>query len=331
MFAIASYITPLLMGYLDKYVELRQEDFKINFWEGDATLKTVKLRTDFFEKLLQIPVIFKSGQIKELKIYVPWHKINSEPIVITLKTVECVLKVRDTAYDDHSSSHSSEQVKKQLQAAKAKQKLKRQDSEVLPPGYMQGMISRILNNITLVIDNLVIKFVEDDIVLSVNVMSAECYPVDINWNRAFVDFNPPEFTSRKVLKFCDLTVCMDRADASGNIKSYEQPLLFKCIVACRILMTYDSLNAKLPKLTRFNLFCEELKATISDNQLPIFIRLIELCIALYYGVIHIPVSEKKLEPDKQEVTRSSADETNQAGNEVNAYGQGWGVNGRGRL
>ncbi|KAK6186959.1 hypothetical protein SNE40_006214 [Patella caerulea] len=324
MFAIASYITPLLMGYLDKYVELRQEDFKINFWEGDATLKTVKLRTDFFEKLLQIPVIFKSGQIKELKIYVPWHKINSEPIVITLKTVECVLKVRDTAYDDNSSSHSSEQVKKQLQAAKAKQKLKRTDSEVLPPGYMQGMISRILNNITLVIDNLVIKFVEDDIVLSVNVMSAECYPVDINWNRAFVDFNPPEFTSRKVLKFCDLTVCMDRADASGNIQSYEQPLLFKCIVACRILMTYDSVNAKLPKLTRFNLFCEELKATISDNQLPIFIRLIELCIALYYGVIHIPVSEKKLEPDKQEVTRSSADETNEAGNEVNAYGQGWG-------
>lgn len=55
--------------------------------------------------------------------------------------------------------------------------------EDLPPGYLQSLINRILNNLNIVVNNLIVKFVEDDIVLSINVKSAECYSVDQDWIR----------------------------------------------------------------------------------------------------------------------------------------------------
>lgn len=54
-------------------------------------------------------------------------------------------------------------------------------------GYVQSLIRRVVNNVNIVVNNLILKYVEDDIVLSVNITSAECYTVDDIWERAFMD------------------------------------------------------------------------------------------------------------------------------------------------
>ena len=54
-------------------------------------------------------------------------------------------------------------------------------------GYVQSLIRRVVNNVNIVVNNLILKYVEDDIVLSVNITSAECYTVDEIWERAFMD------------------------------------------------------------------------------------------------------------------------------------------------
>lgn len=54
-------------------------------------------------------------------------------------------------------------------------------------GYVQSLIRRVVNNVNIVVNNLILKYVEDDIVLSVNITSAECYTVDDLWERAFMD------------------------------------------------------------------------------------------------------------------------------------------------
>ena len=56
-----------------------------------------------------------------------------------------------------------------------------------PSGYVQSLIRRVANNVNIVVNNLILKYVEDDIVLSVNITSAECYTVDELWDRAFMD------------------------------------------------------------------------------------------------------------------------------------------------
>ncbi|XP_031724466.1 LOW QUALITY PROTEIN: vacuolar protein sorting-associated protein 13B, partial [Anarrhichthys ocellatus] len=44
---------------------------------------------------LKLPFTFMSGHIHELRIHVPWTKLGSEPVVITINTMECILKLRD--------------------------------------------------------------------------------------------------------------------------------------------------------------------------------------------------------------------------------------------
>ncbi|KAK3772280.1 hypothetical protein RRG08_039097 [Elysia crispata] len=287
MFKLESYITPLLMGYLDKYVKLRQEDFQLSLWGGDAVLNNLDLRLDELEKVVQLPVMFQSGHIHELRLHVPWTKLGSEPVVITINTVECIVKVRDTAYETGSSGKSASSPGK---ASQQRQKAKRraQPTEDLPPGYLQSIVNRIVNNVTFIMNNLILKFVEDDIVLSVNIKSAECYSVDKEWNRAFVDLTPHDLALRKIINFADLTVCLDKTNASGHIESYQEPMAYRCAVTCRFHMEYDSVTAKFPRTSRFNLYCDTLQLTLTDTQLPMFVRLVQLCIAMYYGLLDIP-------------------------------------------
>lgn len=49
----------------------------------------------FIFKELKLPFTFLSGHIHELRIHVPWTKLGSEPVVITINTMECILKLKD--------------------------------------------------------------------------------------------------------------------------------------------------------------------------------------------------------------------------------------------
>jgi len=53
-------------------------------------------------------------------------------------------------------------------------------------------------------------------------------------------------------------------------------------------MRYENLSAKLPFITKLNVLCEKLDMSLTDTQLPMFCRLMELCIALYYGTLELP-------------------------------------------
>lgn len=302
MFKIESYIAPLLMGYVDKYVKLNQEDFQISLWGGDAVLNNLDLRLHAIENAIHLPITFKSGHIHELRLHVPWTKLGSEPVVITVNTIECILKLRDTPYSDTASSKSEGG---KMKTSQSKARLRRQEMEELPPGYLQSLMNKIVNNVTIIVNNLIIKFVEDDIVLSLNVKSAEIYSVDMNWMRSFIELTQSELVLRRAINFCDLTVCLDKRDASGKIENYQDPLIYRCSVACRLHMTHDSIHNKLPTVTKLCVCCDKLDLSLTDTQLPMFIRLIQLFLALYYGTFDFPsaASTPSHEPSQQEVAR----------------------------
>lgn len=305
MFKIESYIAPLLMGYIDKYVKLRTEDFQLSLWGGDVVLNNLDLRLDVIEEAIQLPIIFKSGHIHELRMHVPWTKLRSEPVVITINTIECILKVRDTGYDNDSSKSSSSSFHRSASQQKLKVKQKPEAPD-LPPGYLQSLVSKIVNNVNIVVNNLILKFVEDDIVLSINVKSAECYSVDKDWARAFVELSPLELVLRKVVSFCDLTVCLDKSDASGKIEMYQDPVLYRSSITCRLHTVYESLHSKFPSVTKLNMFCDKVELTLTDTQLPMCIRLVQLCLAIYYGTLGHSDSDRDqtVEPVSQEVQRA---------------------------
>ncbi|KAM9851512.1 intermembrane lipid transfer protein VPS13B [Aulostomus maculatus] len=287
---LESYVTPLLMSYVNKYIKnLKPSDLQLSLWGGDVVLSKLDLKLDVLEQELKLPFTFMSGHIHELRIHVPWTKLGSEPVVITINTMECILKLRDGDQDDHESCSSSTS-RSVSDSSKAVAKPRRLHQATpsdpdLPPGYVQSLIRRVVNNVNVVVNNLILKYVEDDIVLSVNITSAECYTVDDLWERAFMDITAPELVLRKVINFADCTVCLDKRNASGKIEFYQDPLLYKCSFRTRLHFTYDNINSKIPSVIKIQTMVECLKLSITDQQLPMFIRILELIIALYYGEI----------------------------------------------
>ncbi|XP_072324555.1 intermembrane lipid transfer protein VPS13B-like isoform X5 [Scyliorhinus torazame] len=289
---LESYVTPILMSYVNRYIKnLKPSDLQLSLWGGDVVLSKLELKLDVLEQELKLPFTFLSGHIHELRIHVPWTKLGSEPVVITINTMECILKLKDDAQDDHESCGSSSTNRstttesiKSLAKTRRIQQVTSTDPD-LPPGYVQSLIRRVVNNVNIVVNNLILKYVEDDIVLSVNITSAECYTVDEFWDRAFMDILAPELVLRKVINFSDCTVCLDKRNASGKIEFYQDPLLYKCSFCTRLHFTYDNLNSKIPSVIKIQALVESLKLSITDQQLPMLIRIIQLGIALYYGEI----------------------------------------------
>lgn len=54
-----------------------------------------------------------------------------------------------------------------------------------PPGYMQALVRRIVSNIALRVHHLIVKYVQDDIVMSLNVKHLAVDSAGPNWEPAF--------------------------------------------------------------------------------------------------------------------------------------------------
>ncbi|XP_058524570.1 intermembrane lipid transfer protein VPS13B isoform X2 [Ochotona princeps] len=288
---LESYVTPILLSYVNRYIKnLKPSDLQLSLWGGDVVLSKLELKLDVLEQELKLPFTFLSGHIHELRIHVPWTKLGSEPVVITINTMECILKLKDGMQDEHESCGSNSTNRSVTESTKASVKPRRIQHAAptdpdLPPGYVQSLIRRVVNNVNIVINNLILKYVEDDIVLSVNITSADCYTVSELWDRAFMDISANDLVLRKIINFSDCTVCLDKRNASGKIEFYQDPLLYKCSFRTRLHFTYDNLNSKMPSVIKIHTLVESLKLSITDQQLPMFIRIIQLGIALYYGEI----------------------------------------------
>lgn len=59
------------------------------------------------------------------------------------------------------------------------------DRAEAPPGYIKSIVTKVVNNITINCNNLILKYVEEDIVLSVNVRFLSMQTVDNKWEPAF--------------------------------------------------------------------------------------------------------------------------------------------------
>jgi vacuolar protein sorting-associated protein 13B len=204
MFKLESYITPIILSYVDKYVKnikaeqsqvsaglLSAEDvvadlssLQLSLWGGDAVFSNLDLRLDVLEQELRLPFTFVSGHIHELQIHVPWTRLHAEPIVITINTIggpmslvgldnrandlvasfpECVLKLpteSDPDTEGSSSLDSSSVVQVGSASARKKppqERKKQKEETAAPPGYVQSLVNKIISNVCVVCNNLILK------------------------------------------------------------------------------------------------------------------------------------------------------------------------------
>lgn len=318
MFKLESYLTPWLLSYLDKYVKLKPEDFQLSLWGGDAVFNKLDLRLNVIENLTSIPIAFKSGVIHELRIHVPWTKLNNEPVVVTINTLEFVAKLKDvdaspSKQANNSSSFSNAKSPSSLSTnlntdTTQVQQQQQQQSQAVPAGYIQNIINKVLFNICIIVNNVIVKFVEDDMVLSLSMKSAECYTVNERWEKAFVDVSLNNNQLKKILQLNDVTICLDRLENRRNskINFYQDPFIYRFSVESRLNFAYASasnnaLNPQL-ELIKMNFYCRKLDVSITDHQLPMLIRLIELISAIMDGTLDLPEATQHDETKNSSLT-----------------------------
>ena len=148
--------------------------------------------------------MFLSGKIYKFQLHVPWTRLIYEPVVITIDTMEFIVKLKDSsdAVTKSQDHHHMEELEKEIESAKLK------EMETLPPGYVQSILNKVINNVSFIINNIIIKYVEDDIVFSVNVKSVNFHSADENWQKSFIELTLPELLLRKICDVTDLTICL---------------------------------------------------------------------------------------------------------------------------
>nr|XP_029723384.1 vacuolar protein sorting-associated protein 13B-like [Aedes albopictus] len=279
MFKIESYITPIILSYVEKYVKnIRPEDSQVSLWGGEVVFQNLDLKLDVLEEELSLPFQFLSGHIHELAIRVPWTKIASEPIVITINTIEFVLKLQEPG--------------NRTAPRKDANKRSKNSEEAPPPGYMASLINRIANNITIRCHNVILKYVEEDIVVSMNIQQLSMESADGRWNPAFVDISPTRISLRKLINVVDLTICLDKRNSAGKIEVCQEPVLYRSTLQARVLMKYSNLPASQDRssITRIDVHSKFLDFNVSSQQFPMLMRLFELGLALKQGKIKNEVS-----------------------------------------
>nr|XP_026690885.1 vacuolar protein sorting-associated protein 13B-like [Ciona intestinalis] len=274
MLRLESYLSPFLLSYLSKYVkDIEAKNFQLSLWGGDAVLHNLQFKLDALDNELgAAPFSFVSCQAQEMRLHVPWSKLASEPVVATLNTVECVIKL---------NCHKT--LKKEVVSTK--------DDKSNPPpvqaSYIEGLLRKIKNNFSIVVNNLILKYIEDDIVLSVNIQTASYNGVNEQWKPAFVELTEKSPVLRHVCELKDMTVCLDRRGVSGRVESFEEPLLFRSNLVIRKHTTFPKHISRRPSAIKFNLMMDRYELNISEVQLPAVLHLLQLCLHLYYGRIEV--------------------------------------------
>ena len=284
-----SYLSPILLSYLSKYIEdIEAKNLNLSVWGGDAVLNNLKFKLDVLDNELgSIPFSFVSCQAQELTIHVPWNKLTSESVVVTLNTVECVLKL-------NCEKTVVKTVKKEQKVSETAQQR----------SYIETLIRKIKRNVIFNINNLIIKYVEDDIVYSININTLTYKPCNKSWSSSFIDLSENEPFLHYLCKIEDLTICLDKLGKNGNIDNFEEPMLFRCCINIRQHFKFDSFMSKKPSVNKIDFKIDQFHLSISKKQLPSVLHLLKLCIYLYYKkletnhTITVKEDEKKDEEDK---------------------------------
>ncbi|VDK36164.1 unnamed protein product [Taenia asiatica] len=272
IFSIETYLGPLLMRYIGKYVKLCDDQFQLSLWGGDAVLNYVELQYDIFEDLMPLPVGFKSGHVHELRIQVPWTRLGSSSIVITLNTVECVLAFKRPG--------------EQRQRRRSEADASTPSDTPQPPSYLLSYLTRIWSNIEVVIKNLIVKFVEGDAVISLNIRSLDCFPTLLNWQRGVMAQSAGNYCLHRLLKLTDMTLCIDRCDAKGHISTYQDPVIYRSSFDIRLQTVFTQNNNGLASICVANLFSpRSVEVNLNQVQVPLVARILEILVALSNNII----------------------------------------------
>lgn len=305
---------------------------KLSLWGGEVVLQNLDLRLDVLEDELQLPFEFLSGHIHELIIHVPWTKITSEPIQITINTIEFVLKLKDpnattnnTASGNSNANDTTASSSTSLpESGERKKRLSKiddnQQQQYYQQGYVPGLVNKIINNIAINCHNIILKYIEEDIVVSMNIQLLSFNSANDNWQKSFIDFNNAKIIQRKLIQISDLTICLDKRNSIGLIDVCQEPILYRCSLEMRIIKKLNlptKQQQQKSSFTRIDILSNLMEINITSIQFPMVMRLLLLMKLLKYGELNPKSKKTKNKMKNRRNSKKSSDIINLTTNDGN--------------
>lgn len=283
---LETYITPVLMYYLQKYVKnIQPQDLQLSFWGGDAVLKNLQLRCDILEEeLSHLPFVVTGGKIQELTIHVPWTTLGSESVEITAVNIECSAAFKNGDQSRDARPDGAPQGVPQTAETTESDDQQQTAPQSQPPssGYLQGLLSRIVHNVVFHVKNLSVRIIDVDICATIHVKGLEYHNTNEQWNRQFIysDYLQGDYTTQSQCDVSDMYITLDQLSGGGQVEVYEDPLTSSFALIVRTMSSYQR---NVLKSKRIEFWCTCLDFSITPRQFCLLSRLIDRVLSLYYS------------------------------------------------
>ena len=165
------------------------------------------------------------------------------------------------------------------------------------PGYLSGLLNRILSNIVYHIDKIIVKLLDDDIVLTMTAKSLESFRTNEFWNRMFIytDSLQGTYSLHSEFIWSNVVLYLDQLGASGNIEQFQEPFVSNFSFTMRAQKNFEGSHQVSNTV---NFLSDVMNFSLTETQYCLFMRILDRVFALYY-------STKKLK-GKDEDTSSPA-------------------------
>jgi vacuolar protein sorting-associated protein 13A/C len=165
---------------------LDKNNLKLGVWSGNMVIENVNLKPEIIE-MLELPLRLVKSSIGKMTIKIPWKKLTSMPVEITIENVFIsLIPLAEWIFNDEKI------VLKKIEALTdyckkcMKRGLKKKKSEEKDKGYLDKMAIKIMDNIQLKVVNIHVRY-ETTYNWGITLEMLEIYTTSENWERSFID------------------------------------------------------------------------------------------------------------------------------------------------
>ncbi|KDO25308.1 hypothetical protein SPRG_09138 [Saprolegnia parasitica CBS 223.65] len=235
---LKGYLAQTLQFYLSKYLkDIHLEGF--GFFGNDLVLNDLEIKRHVLQSALDLPPTFdfSRGFIRELRIHIPWTQILSQPIEVKLYTVELILTAKDeSAPRQRRNSMASEGSCATMTTHMSKSAEPETPIDAPKSSWLQATLAKILANVSIQINNLVLKYEEDDMVLSVTLGLLDLYSAGntSTWARGFAEPKGDQKAIAKCIDAKDLSVFLDRYTSDRVAVDVDSDLIHRQVIGYEV-------------------------------------------------------------------------------------------------
>ncbi|CEM30978.1 unnamed protein product [Vitrella brassicaformis CCMP3155] len=211
-------LSRLILSYASRYLHRDFTTDKISLWEGNIVLNQLELKLDVLADAIGVPPYLElaRGVIRELRISIPWNAIRAESVKISFDLIEIVVTRRKEPLQQERKERKVENITPvkappDTSSAAAKEKGVGSGKGRGKKGWLRPLLTAVVANAVVEVKNLVIRYVQDEVVASLTVGELKWYPTSPapEWKRGFTFPQGPQQVMHRVLEITDLSISLD--------------------------------------------------------------------------------------------------------------------------